>query len=105
LGRAARSGNPVPLALRECADGRAAIADLPRIIGAARLPDEIVAADPARTGGYRDHADGGANRARLRVRPALSRFSVCLADHVRGAVRKLDAAQPAQAGAAADLGG
>ena len=42
------------------------------------------------------------NRARLCVRSALPRFSVRLADHGGGAVRGLDAAQPAERGRAPD---
>ena len=37
---------------------------------------------------------GGRDRARLRVRSALPRFSVCRADHGGGAVLGADAAQP-----------
>ena len=50
----------------------------------------------------RHHADRGGDRARLYVRSALPRFSVRLADHGGGAVRGLDAAQPAERGRAPD---
>ena len=51
-----------------------------------------------------DHPDRRRDRARLRVRPALPRFSVCLADHGGGAVLAPDAAQPPAAGRAPDRG-
>ena len=50
----------------------------------------------------RHHADRGGNRARLCVRSALPRFSVRFTDHGGGAVRGLDAAQPAERGRAPD---
>ena len=49
-----------------------------------------------------DHADRRGDRARFCVRSALSRFSVRVADHGRGAVCRLDAGQPAEGGRAPD---
>ena len=51
-----------------------------------------------------DHVDRRRDRARLCVRSALPRFSVCLPDHGGGAVFLADAAQPPAARGAPDRG-
>ena len=53
----------------------------------------------------RDHLDRSRDRARLRVRSALPRFSVCRADHGGAAVMGVDASQPPAERNAPDRGG
>ena len=66
-----------PLLCANAADVRAAAADIPRTDRAARGQDPLGADGPAwaRAGGH--HAGRSRNRARLRLRSALPRFSLC----------------------------
>src|SRR6266404_4156963 len=79
-----------------------AAADIPRTARTARRPDQISAGCAPGSRGCRHHGDRGANRARLYVRSALPRFSVRFADDGGGAVRGVDAAQPAERGCPPD---
>ena len=88
LGHAVRRGRPDAGVRRRCLDRRPAAADLRRIdrTGAHARSRAAVGAARALPCGHR--GDRPRNRARLRVRRALSRFSVRGPDHGRAADRR-----------------
>ena len=102
LGRTARGRDAGADPGGERADLRPAAADLPRTDRPARGPHQFLAG--ARTGPEPDdhRGDRRDDRARLRLRPALPRFPLCVADHGGAAVLRPGAAEPAAIWRAAD---
>src|SRR5207302_10638336 len=98
MGRSAGSRDRLAIAVRQRADVRAPAADVSGIAGPPRCKVPIAPDADAGRSAARDHADRSRDRARLRVRPALSRFSVRRADHGGGAVFGPDPAQSPAAG-------
>src|SRR6185437_812263 len=105
VGRVARGRPAVIGARRQRAGLRAFAADVSGDVRPARRQPAARAVDVvSRRRAGRDRAGRWRNRARLRVRPALPRFSLCEPHHGGGAVR-LPAAEPAANGPASDGGG
>ena len=98
------AGIAAPLLAANALDVGAGAADVPGTPGAPRVAQPVGADGDAGARARRNHVDRRRDRARLCVRSALPRLSVCLADHGGGAVFSAGAAQPAAAGRAPDRG-
>src|ERR1700694_4681904 len=105
MGRVADRRDRCAAAVRPRLDVRPRAADLSGTAGPPRRPGALGADDPARSGADHNRVDRRRGRARLRVRPALPRFSVCRVDHGGGAVFEPDAAQSPAGGRTGDRGG
>src|SRR4051794_6140228 len=93
MGRAADGGDCRAIARRPRAGFGATTADISGTARPPRVPAWDGVHRVARHLADRDHADRGGNRARLDVRPALSRFSIRFANDGGGALCAPDATQ------------